>query len=214
MSFCDSPPPRALSALLTEIRTRFQEKGHVTIADLLEAFHERGFGFFLFLIALPAAWPFPGLGLHQIAGLPLVLLTGQMMMGRHTLWLPEKIRASRFEWRHMDKLIAYALPWVHKIERIARPRLSALTQRPFYNAVGLTGILMSICITIPFPFSNTLPALCLAAISVGLLMRDGLAVLVGTVIGGVWSGLIIFMMVFFGMEGIDIIRNQITSLLG
>lgn len=184
----------------------------MTIADLLEAFHERGFGFFLFLIALPAAWPFPGLGLHQIAGLPLVLLTGQMMIGRHTLWLPERIRASRFEWRHMDKLIVYALPWVHKVERITRPRLGALTQRPFYNVVGLTGILMAVCITIPFPFSNTLPALCLAAISVGLLMRDGLAILIGTLLGGAWSLTLICLMFFFGMEGLNMIKEFMASI--
>lgn len=214
MSFCDLPPPRPLSALLNDLKAHFAGKADISIDELLEAFHERGFGFFLFLISLPAAWPFPGLGLHQVAGVPLVLLMGQMMIGRHTLWLPRRIRASRFEWRHMDKLIDISLPWVHRAERISRPRLAFMTQRPAYNLVGLLGILMSICITVPFPFSNTLPALCLAAIAIGLLMRDGLAVLIGTVLGGLWSMLIIFLMAFFGMEGIDMIRNQITSLFG
>ncbi|MBN8521120.1 MAG: exopolysaccharide biosynthesis protein [Alphaproteobacteria bacterium] len=208
----DTSPPRPLSALLQEIHGRFSTQTHMTIAELLEAFHERGFGFFLFLISLPAAWPFPGLGLHQIAGIPLVVLSWQMMVGNHTLWLPDKFKLYQMETKLFLKLISHAMPWVKRFENITKPRLAFMTSHPGSNIVGVMGILMAICITVPFPFSNTLPALCLAVIAIGLLMRDGLAILLGTIIGGVWSLMIFGLIAFFGMEGLSLLHQALTSL--
>ena len=67
---------RTLSQLFEDLKAHIQTP-EVSIQTLLEAFHERGFGFFLFMIALPAALPIPALGISTIIALPLLILTAQ-----------------------------------------------------------------------------------------------------------------------------------------
>ena len=62
---------RSLSTLLDDLRTHIQGES-ASVAQLIGAFHERGFGFFLFLIALPAALPVPAIGLNTIIALSLI----------------------------------------------------------------------------------------------------------------------------------------------
>ena len=83
--------PRTLSQLLDDLQNSLSGP-HVSIASILEAFHERGFGFCLFLFALPAALPLPAVGLGTILAPPLLLLSAQMILGRHTVWFPARLQ--------------------------------------------------------------------------------------------------------------------------
>jgi Uncharacterized ABC-type transport system, permease components len=55
--------------------------------------------------------------------------------------------------------------------------------------IALFGFMLGIGMLVPVPFTNTLPSLGLAVICVGILNRDGLAVVVGAVLG--LAGLIV-----------------------
>jgi hypothetical protein len=47
----------------------------------------------------------------------------------------------------------------------------------------------------------------LSIIGLGLIMRDGLAIMVGTVLAVVWAACVISLYVFFGLEGIHALRS-------
>ncbi|MCB1605337.1 MAG: exopolysaccharide biosynthesis protein, partial [Xanthomonadales bacterium] len=64
---------RSISELLQDLDSQLSGE-HVTLDEVLKGFHERGFGFFLFIFALPTALPLPGLGINLIIALPLLLL--------------------------------------------------------------------------------------------------------------------------------------------
>jgi hypothetical protein len=54
----------------------------------------------------------------------------------------------------------------------------------------------------------------IALMSIGIILRDGLAVILGIVIGTIWIGLLVYVVVFFGTDGIDILKEVIKGWLG
>ena len=76
------------------------------------------------------------------------------------------------------------IDWVKRLERLCRPhRLDRLASSPaaagFHNAAL---VFAAVLLMAPFgfvPFSNTLPALALLLLAVGLLQRDGWCILLG-----------------------------------
>ncbi len=201
---------RSLSALLEDLKARTMGE-EVTLQTLLEAFHERGFGFFLLLFALPAALPVPAIGLNAIIALPLLILTAQQAMGRHTIWLPESWLSKSVSKEKIDGYIDSANPWVKKIETFIRPRLPIITQGFSSNIIGILGFFMALAVSIPLPLTNTVPSIGIVCMAIGVIMRDGLAVIIGILIGIGWIVLLSWLILFFGSEAIDLVKTTIKG---
>jgi len=167
----------------------------------------------LFLFALPAALPLPGLGVNVIIALPLVFLTAQQAIGRHRIWIPEKMKYKSINRKMFEGMIDKSLPFVKKIEFLVRPRLGFITHGLFSNMIGILGLLMALSVCVPLPLTNTVPAFGIALMAVGVIMRDGLAVIAGALIGTAWVIMIFFVIIFFGLEGIDLVKETIKGFL-
>ncbi len=202
---------RNLSTLLNDLRTHLTGE-NTSIAQLLDAFHERGFGFFLFLIALPAALPVPAIGLNTIIALPLLILTAQQALGRQTVWVPTKWKTKQVSSAKIEGFITSAQPWIKRIEFFVRPRLSFITQGIFSHFIGIAGFIMALAVAVPLPLTNTVPAFGIALMSIGVLMRDGLAVIGGLIIGLAWVVALVSVIVIFGSEGFDIMKEFVKGL--
>jgi len=201
---------RSLSDLLDDLKASTLGE-EVTLKTLLEAFHERGFGFFLLLFALPAALPVPAIGLNAIIALPLLILTAQQAIGRHTIWLPESWLAKSVSKNKIDGYIDTANPWVKKIETLIRPRLPFITQGLSSNMIGILGFFMALAVSIPLPLTNTVPSIGIVCMAIGVIMRDGLAVIIGILIGIGWIVLLSWLIIFFGSEAIDLVKTTIKG---
>jgi len=204
--------PRPISDVLIDLKDQVPEEKVCTF-DLLEALHERGFGFLLLIFALPAALPLPGLGVNVIIALPLLFLTAQQAVGRKHIWIPEKMKYKSINRSMFEAIVDKAIPFVKKIEYLVRPRLGFITQGVFSNLIGILGMVMALSICVPLPLTNTVPAFGIALMAVGVIMRDGLAVIAGAIIGTAWVFMISFFMIFFGMEGIDLVKETIKGWL-
>jgi len=183
------------------------------MSDLLEALHERGFGFLLFIFALPAAIPLPGLGVNIIIALPLLFLTAQQAMGRQSIWIPASIKHKSISRETFNGMVDKSLPLVKRIEFFVRPRLGFITDGVFSVFIGILGLVMALSICVPLPLTNTVPAFGIALMAVGVIMRDGLAVIAGAMIGTAWVFMIFFVIIFFGMEGVDLVKETIKGWL-
>lgn len=203
---------RTLSELLLDVRAQLTGE-RVTVGALLDAFHERGFGFFLFLFALPAAVPLPGLGINLVIAVPLLALTLQQMLGREKVWLPARVVARELDTAFVDKIINAALPWTHRLERLVRPRLGVITQGVSSLVIGMLGFVMACSVLLPVPLTNTVPSMGIALMAIGVLMRDGLAVIAGALLGVGWIAMLVGVVVVFGVEGIEVLKQTIKSLI-
>ena len=186
----------------------------VSISNLLEAVHERGFGLILLILAIPMALPIPvPPGINILLASPLILLTAQQAIGRHTIWLPQWMLKKTIKRSKMSAIIKSILPWSARLEKFIKPRLEFVTHGAFSCLIGVFGLIMALTICIPLPLTNTVPSLGIALMSVGVIMRDGLAVLSGAMIGMLWVIALAMIVIFLGTEGVDIVKEAIKAYL-
>ena len=158
---------------------------------ILDQLHERAFGLFLLILALPCCIPFL-YGVPQIVALPLMFVSAQVLMGRKSPWLPAKLAARTVTYEGLQGLSDRAGPWLRRIEAFSRPRLGFLTRPPVDRLIGLALVLFSASILVPLPGTNTVPGIGVVLVSMGLLQRDGILVRLGTLLGTAWIATLIF----------------------
>lgn len=157
----------------------------VSLNWILEQLHERAFGVFLLILALPCCIPFL-YGLPQIVALPLMFVSAQIAMGRAVPWLPRKLGARDVSPDALGALARRSRPWLKRIEAFSRPRLGALTRAPLDRVVGFALVLFSASILVPLPGTNTVPGIAIVIVAMGVLQRDGILVLLGAALGTAW----------------------------
>ncbi len=163
----------------------------VSLDWILGQLHERAFGLFLLVLALPCCIPFL-YGIPQIVSLPLMFVSAQILIGRQTPWLPERLAARTVSVSGLRNLAERARPWLRRIEAFSRPRHAQLTRAPLDRIVGLALVLFSASILVPLPGTNTVPGFAVVLVSMGLLQRDGLLVILGMLLGTAWIASLIF----------------------
>ncbi len=132
--------------------------GTVSLDWIMEQLHERAFGLFLLVLALPCCIPFL-YGIPQIVSLPLMFVSAQILMGRQTPWLPERLAARTVSAEGLENLAHRADPWLRRIEAFSRPRQAHWTRPPLDRIVGLALVLFSASILVPLP-TLSFPFLC------------------------------------------------------
>ena len=102
----------------------------------------------------------------------------------------------------MRTLARYLAPVLAAMEWATRPRLAAFVRHERW--LGLICLFLAILLLLPLPFFNIAPALCLVAIALGMVHRDGLLValgLVGTIVLAFSLGFAVRWMVNLFAEG-------------
>lgn len=160
---------------------------NVTLGWIMAQLHERAFGLFLLVLALPCCIPFL-YGVPQVVALPLMFISVQLLIGRKMPWLPERLGARTVSAGALANLSDRAEPWLRRIEAVSRPRLAGLTRAPLDRLVGVALVVFSTSILVPLPGTNTVPGIAVVIVAMGLLQRDGILVILGMVLGTAWIG--------------------------
>jgi len=182
--------PRRINDILNDVKSAVT-KDNNTIGLLMDVMHERGFGILIFLFALPMAIPLPvPPGINLLFSVPLLFLTFQQIYGARKPWLPKSIRNKTYNPQKMHQLIVKAEPWMDKLSYIIRPRLGWMTRNGVSYLIGVFGFLFALCVSIPIPMTNTVPSFAIMIMALGVLMRDGLAILFGMFLGCAWITLL------------------------
>lgn len=113
-----------------------------------------------------------------------ILLIGIARLFSRKLWLPKAIAHRKISAEKLRVVLKRALIWFRRFEKISRPhRLNWLTSGGLIGVLNnCSFILAAILLMAPFgliPFSNTLPALALIFLAIGLLQQDGSTILLG-----------------------------------
>lgn len=214
-SVVSSRRARLLSDVLLQMLGSFQGRSTVSLGDIVKALRARSFGLILLIFALPMALPVPvPPGINIMLALPLLLLLGQQASGRITPWFPQSWLAKAISYKSLDDALRPAIKFLIFLERFTRPRLRLLTRQQGRIAVGILGVILSLYICIPLPLTNSVPSMGIAIMALGLLMRDGLAVIAGALLGLVWISLLTGAILYWGPEGLDILKDFIKGALG
>lgn len=157
----------------------------LTLGEIRDRLDERGFGLLILILAIPCLVP-ALYGVPQVIGVPIILLAGQMLVGRKEPWLPGLLLRRRAPASWLTRMADFAEKRMGWFERLSRPRLKALAHG-FGEQLAAAFMILATT-TIIMPLTNTVPSVALALMAVGLIQRDGLFVLGGMVVATAWAG--------------------------
>jgi len=143
----------------------------VTLGELVDRMARRGFGLLMIVLALPTMIPILPPGSSAVIGLLYVILAIQMLIGLDQPWLPLRARRYRLSSRAVIALRHRGVPVLRRIERYSRPRPIFVDDRIVARAVALAVLVLGIVLFFPLPFLNTVPALAVLLLGIGILRR-------------------------------------------
>ena len=184
-----------------EIERWLESEGEKTLGSLIELFEEKSFAIlFVLLLGVPAL-PLPTGGATHVFEIIAVLLALQLIAGRDEIWLPQRWRGLDLAGPRRQKFIAGLMRLIRRLERFSKPRFRFLFERRLTNIVfGLLVIGGSAGAFFAPPFTglDTLPALGVVLLSLGVLLEDVIVVALGIALGA--AG--VFLEVFLGSAAI------------
>ena len=176
-------PIHRTSALLSEFAATWQGE-RVYLRELWSVLGNRSFGFLLFLFAIPNSLPMIGVpGVSSVTGIPLLLLSAQMMLGMPQPYLPKWLGNRSIAAEDLRRVVQKVAPVLAVMERLTRPRLLWLSGMRGERLMGVASFLFAFVLALPIPFGNLLPGVSLLLIGFGLIERDGLCIAAGLTIG-------------------------------
>ena len=153
----------------------------ISVGDILDALDARAFGLAILIFSLPSIVPMPP-GVPTVIGVALLIVSVQMVIGRHELWLPRFLTKRSFPRKSLVSALEKLAPRLEAVERVARPRLFFLTGKIGTVLIGLVVLFMAIVLILPLPpGGNFPPALACAVLGMGLVERDGVIILIGLI---------------------------------
>lgn len=170
------PTARKLSIILQDLSADTARQ-RVSLGEMMDAMEGRAYGALLLIFAFPNILPSPP-GLAAVLGLPLIVLSFGMMLGRAP-WLPPFIRNRSVPRDTFAAVFTRAAPWVAKAERLLRQRLPILTWGIAQQVLGGVCLILAVALSLPVPFGNMAPSIAICLIGLGVLERDGIWVLAG-----------------------------------
>lgn len=178
-----SPQPGKVS---NELERWLTSDGEKTLGSLIELFEEKSFAIlFVVLLGVPAL-PLPTGGATHVFEIIAMLLALELIAGREQIWLPQRWRKLELAGKKQQRFIAALMKVIRWLERFSRPRLRFLFDHRLSNVVfGLLVIAGSLAAFVAPPFTglDTLPALGVVLLSLGMLLEDVVVVLAALIVG-------------------------------
>lgn len=155
----------------------------VTLTEMRDLVGQDGLLLLIIFLSLVFVVPIQLPGMGGVFGTVIGLIAISRMLGK-TLWLPKRIAHHVMPSEKVRDVVTKSSTWLHRLEYVCRPhRLNWLASAGVMDLINhcaiITGALLLIAPIILVPLSNTLPALAVLFLSIGLLQRDGLCILYG-----------------------------------
>jgi len=187
--------PRRLSDELAALQEGVSEHG-VTLGEMMDRLHGRGFMLFLILLSVPFCQPIPLPGLSVLFGLVIAFI-GLRVTLRQQPWLPERARRIVVSGKTTEKLIAAAAWLIKWIEKWSRPRaIEHFEGKWVHSLYGLVVLVSGLFLVLPPPFFNFLPGVTVLLCAVAMMEDDDKIGLLGLAAFG--FTLVVFGAIFFG----------------
>lgn len=181
--------PMRFSDTLERLGSHGGEK--LFLGEIVEAFGERAFGAVMLLFAIVNMLPWPPGG-TTLTGAPLLFLSAELAWGRNTLWLPHWLGRASVGRETFRKMSGRLMKLIRFSEALSRPRLYFMTGRLGQALIGLACLILSAILVLPVFGGNLIPAVAIGFFSLGIMQRDGLAVLLGWITTAITVAVLVF----------------------
>jgi hypothetical protein len=176
-----------LSSVLRELAAH--QEATIPFGAMIDALGARAHGMALLILILPEAIPMPIPSAGAVLGVPLILVAAHLVLFGEHAGIPERVRSINMPVSALRAVVRYLGPVLDFLENLARPRWLVLARSERIS--GAVCLYLALLLFLPIPFLNFPQALCLAAIALGMVMRDGIFVAAGYVGTAVLTGSLI-----------------------
>ncbi|CAN5380835.1 hypothetical protein BH09PSE1_BH09PSE1_12770 [soil metagenome] len=184
----------------------------LTLDEVVEAFGDRGIGALILVLSLMALIPWPPGGKAVFAA-PIILLAVELAVQRNEVWLPRWLLKASLNRSAFRKAITRLIGPIRFVENLTRPRLQAFTGPISEGFIGVACVLLALMMALPIPFGDMLPGLAMVFFALGVMQKDGVAVLLGA-LGTVVSGAYLFLVWATVVEVIHHIAAWLGRMVG
>ena len=157
----------------------------ISVREFMALMGEQGLLMLCALMTLPFLFPVSIPGVSTVFGAAILLIGVAIPLNRLP-WLPAFVADRQLDWHKLQPVLQRGVRVLNKLDRYLKPqRLAVLSQSAVMNRInGLALIFAAVLLMMPLglvPFSNTLPAVAILFLAVGISQRDGAVVAAGYV---------------------------------
>lgn len=172
----------SLSEKVKKIINKIPDK-NLTLSEIINLLGDDGLLLFAALLSVIFLIPVSVPGFSTVFG-GILFFIGLSHLINQRLWLPDRIKNKTLSAEKLRTTLNKGLKWFHFLEKISKPhRFNILVNNKIAIKInGLMILLGTILLMLPFglmPFSNTLPALIILFLSIGILQKDGIIIILG-----------------------------------
>jgi hypothetical protein len=162
----------------------------MSLGELVDALGASALAGLVLLFGLACALPLPP-GSTTVFGLPLVLLSPQLLFDQARPWLPRRLRERRMAMADLRGAFRRIAPWLTRMEALSRPRLGFVVGVHGRRLIGLICTIFALVLILPIPLGNILPAAAVSVFSLALIQRDGAIAIVGYAVAAASVGVLV-----------------------
>lgn len=182
----DRQPSSEPKKISDELERWLKSDGEKTLSSFIDIFEEKSFAIvFVLLLGVPAL-PLPTGGATHVFEVIAVLLALELIAGREEIWLPQRWRRLQLAGAGQQRFVTTLMKVIRRLERLSRPRLRFLFGHRLSNIVfGLLviGGCAGAFLAPPFTGLDTLPAMGVVLLSLGVLLEDFVVVIAALIVG-------------------------------
>lgn len=159
----------------------------VSIKDMLVVLNNRGFGGVLIILCLIELLPTGTIpGVPSLVATLIILVSGQILLGRRHLWVPKFLGQKTISYSKMDKGFKKIMPVVRWVDSWTRERWPILISHPAerLSALAIITLALSFYPLELVPFASSIPSFIIAMFGVSFITKDGLLSLLTWIIAG------------------------------
>jgi hypothetical protein len=162
--------------------------GTKTLGELGDVFAEKSFAVTVLMLMFLPALPIPTAGISDLFTAIAVVVAIQLVLGRTTLWLPQRWKERELGKAMRDKALPFVARRIRWFEKFSRPRGVGIFQsRTAMRVVGLAIIALAVGTVLAPPFSglDTIPAMGAVIIALAVILEDVVVLAIGATLGAV-----------------------------
>lgn len=192
--------------------TLAQHKGErISFGEIVDKLKDKGLALLIAVLSFPIALPIPTPpGFTTIFGVPLCILTAQLIYRSEHPWLPLWLRKKTIKIETFRSFVEKSKPVFAKVAKFLKPRHPSMLTESSERIVGVLAFLCSVSVALPILFGNAVPSAAIFIMALGIMYRDGLSVIIGmvtAVIGLIISTTVVVVVALLGMAALEKFTN-------
>ena len=197
------------SALINDIYNKNVED-NIKIGTLLKSIDSGGFALLNLIFSIILMIPLPP-PIAIIAGLIIMFLSFQMIIGMKEVWLPKIITEKSIKRTTLTVIVEKSTIYLYKLERFTRRRFTFVSNPITERIIGAFIFFLAGITLTPIVFANTIPGLAIILISFGMINKDGLMVIIGFIVG-IFSIFVVWLMISVGLNVVMRVLDKFFTL--